>query len=155
MTYANILTRLFDADSINQAIAGDVFNADNLDNGLDFNPDTVFVAYGTNDWRGGRDILATAEGYFKKLTEIYRGKKIFVILPIYRMDQEEYGENTKMPFSDFRALLRHIALRHKGIAVIDSWDFVPHRSDFFEDGFLHPNDLGFLLYAEALKEYLT
>ena len=86
MTYANILTRLFDADSINQAIAGDVFNADNLDKGLDFNPDTVFVAYGTNDWRGGRDVLVTAEGYFKKLNEIYRGKKIFVILPIYRMD---------------------------------------------------------------------
>ena len=28
--------------------------------------------------------------------------------------------------------------------------FVPHLPDFFSDGYLHPNDLGFGCYAKAL-----
>ena len=154
MTYANILTRYADAESLNQAIAGDVFNALNLDENLPFSPDSVFVAYGTNDWRGGRDIRVSAKEYFDKLTRVYPKEQIYAILPIYRLDLEEPDERTQMPFEKFRELLSEIASGYKNVKVVDSWNFVPHRKDFFEDGFLHPNDLGFLLYAEALKKYL-
>lgn len=50
LTYTNILSRYMNAESLNQAIAGDVFNEMNLDENLNFNPDVIFVAYGTNDW---------------------------------------------------------------------------------------------------------
>ena len=33
-------------------------------------------------------------------------------------------------------------------------NFVPHFEDFYEDGYLHPNDIGFIRYAERLKEYI-
>ena len=43
---------------------------------------------------------------------------------------------------------------YQNITVIDGWNFVPHFCDFYEDGFLHPNDMGFIFYAEALKNYI-
>lgn len=154
LTYANILSRSFNAQALNQAIAGDVFNVNNLDSDLNYNPDMIFVAYGTNDWWHGIDITDTAKKYFDKLCGIYPKKNIYVILPICRLDFESEQENTVMPFCQFRDLLKRLCEQHKNIKVIDSWDFVPHFPEFFEDGFLHPNDIGSVFYADALKEYI-
>lgn len=155
LTYANILSRTLNADSLNQAVAGDVFNADNLDKNLPFDPEIIFVAYGTNDWWSGRDISITAKKYLDKLTDIYRDTKIFLILPIYRLDCQEKQDMAVVPFLDFREVLKGIGERYKNISVVDSIDFVPHIKDFFEDEFLHPNDLGFSLYADALTKHIS
>lgn len=155
LTYANILPRLFNAKALNQAIAGDIFNVNNLDESLDFKPDIIFVAYGTNDWCSGIDITDTAKKYFDKLTEIYPQSSICAILPIYRIDSEAEQETAVLPFAEFRSLLKKICERYKNITVIDSWNFVPHFPDFYEDGFLHPNDMGFVFYANALGKYIV
>lgn len=154
LTYTNILSRKFNAETLNQAIAGDVFNVNNLDEDLNFNPDIVFVAYGTNDWWNGFDITDSAKKYFDKLTKIYGNTDIYVILPICRLDYNAQQENAVMPFCDFRNLLKSLCGEYKNITVIDGWNFVPHFCDFYEDGFLHPNDMGFIFYAEALKNYI-
>ena len=154
LTYANILARRFDAGSLNQAIGGDVFNADNLDEALNFEPDEIFVAYGTNDWKLGRDIASTAKAYFDKLTRIYPSRHIYVILPIFRLDAGNPADTVKLPFGEFRMLLESVCGRYANITVIDSIDFVPHFADFYEDGYLHPNDMGFMCYAQALEKFL-
>lgn len=154
LTYANILSRSFNANSLNQAISGDVFNVNNLDEDLDFNPDDIFVAYGTNDWSRGADITSTAKEYFDKLTGIYPQNDIYVILPIYRLDSESEQEKALLPFKEFRDVLRKICEKYKNLTIIDGWDFVPHFPDFYEDGYLHPNDMGFIFYADALKKHI-
>lgn len=154
LTYANILSRELNAVVLNQAVAGDVFNYKNLDEKLSFNPDMIFVAYGTNDWWHGIDITKTAQRYFDKLTKIYSQKDIYVILPIYRLDCEDEQERATMPFCEFRNVLKNLCKRYENITVIDSWDFVPHFPEFYEDGYLHPNDMGFILYSENLKKKL-
>ena len=155
LTYANILSRQLNANALNQAIAGDVFNDMNLDENLLFNPDMIFVAYGTNDWWHGIDITKTAQCYFDKLTKIYRQKDIYVILPIYRLDCEEKQERATMPFCEFRNILKNLCKQYENITIIDGWDFVPHFPEFYEDGYLHPNDMGFILYSENLKTKLS
>ena len=35
-----------------------------------------------------------------------------------------------------------------GFSVLDGMTLVPHLPEFFSDKFLHPNDLGFGIYAE-------
>lgn len=54
----------------------------------------------------------------------------------------------------FRNVLKNLCKRYENITVIDSWDFVPHFPEFYEDGYLHPNDMGFILYSENLKKKL-
>lgn len=81
-------------------------------------------------------------------------KNIYVILPICRLDFESEQERAVMPFCKFRALLKSLCGRYKNIKVIDSWYFVPHFPEFYEDGFLHPNDMGSVFYADALKSVL-
>lgn len=154
LTYANILSRVSGAVSLNQAVAGDVFNADNLDEALPFDPDLIFVAYGTNDWWGGRNITNSGKKYLDKLVKIYPNKKIYLILPIYRLDCKDEQPNALMPFEEFRVVLKEIGECYPNICVIDSIDFVPHLKEFYEDGFLHPNDLGFIKYAENLSKYV-
>ncbi len=153
LTYANILSQQLNANALNQAIAGDVFKDMNLDENLMFNPDMIFVAYGTNDWWRGIDITKTAQRYFDRLTKIYK-QDIYVILPIYRLDCEEKQEMATMPFFEFRNVLKNLCGQYKNITVIDSWDFVPHFPEFYEDGYLHPNDMGFILYSENLNTKL-
>ena len=43
---------------------------------------------------------------------------------------------------------------YQNITVIDTINFVPHFAEFYEDGYLHPNDMGYMKYAECLKEHL-
>lgn len=74
LTYANILSRTFNAQTLNQAIAGDVFNVNNLDRDLSFDPDMVFVAYGTNDWWHGIDITDTAKNILTSFAQYIRKK---------------------------------------------------------------------------------
>ena len=120
-----------------------------------FDPDMIIVAYGTNDWCHGIDITKTAKEYIDKLTRIYNHNRIFVILPIYRLDCEEEQEEATISFYEFRNELNELCTQYENITVIDGWDFIPHFSDFYEDGYLHPNDMGFLLYAENLIKKLN
>lgn len=154
LTYANILSRVSGAVSLNQAVAGDVFNEDNLDEDLPFDPDLIFVAYGTNDWWHGRDVSVVIKKYFDKLTKIYPHTQIYALLPIYRLDAEEKHIKVKIPFVDFREQMKEIISEYKNVTVVDTINFVPHFTDFYEDGYLHPNDLGFIKYAENLRKYI-
>lgn len=154
LTYANSIARSLDANVLNQAIGGAKFKPKNLDEDLNFEADTVIVAYGTNDWSYGEDIEKNASDYFGKLRKIYPTQKMYVILPIWRKDLYDPKPNIKMGFFEMRELIRSIASGYNNVTIIDSIDFVPHFSEFFEDERLHPNDLGFMMYAENLKKII-
>lgn len=146
--YANIMARELDAEIINQAIGGARFYKEQLEYTGEY--DAVTVAYGTNDWSGREsfeDFYNHCDEYFKTLSELYPNAKKFAILPIWR--KHWYYEKPTGNFFTCRKVISDIAEKC-GIIPLDSIDYVPHDSTFFEDQTLHPNDIGFVAYAKNL-----
>ena len=149
-TYVNLLADAWDAQVVNQAIGGDVFCTENLDPALPFAPDVITVAYGTNDWklevlRGG-----TAADYLDKLTALYPDSAVFVLLPIWReIENDVLGGIT---LQQGRELLAGWCENRENVHLIDCHHFVPFLPEYFYDGILHPNDMGYLCYAHALEK---
>ena len=155
LSYTNRVAHALDADILNQAIGGEVFDADILDENLPFDPETVIVAYGTNDWAlkpSFEALIEAAERFFTRTREIYPQKKMLFISPIWRgkTDGADFPtgsfEQTAKALSDLAA--------QKGFLTVDGFRLTPHHPDFFADQYLHPNDLGFAFYAENLLNIL-
>lgn len=152
LSYAWQVARHFNADMLNQGIGGTYFLEDAFDR-LPFDPDTVIVAYGTNDFsrRKTTDELRThASGFLARVAEAYAGRRIFVITPIWRGRRDEQAMGS---FEDCRAVIAGAA-ESLGLRVIDGLTLVPPLPVFFADGYLHPNDCGMALYAGNLIRVL-
>jgi lysophospholipase L1-like esterase len=149
LSYANQLTDHFDAWTLNQGIGGDYFLDENLDPQLPFAPDLITVAYGTNDWSRGSLLDNTmARDYLDKLTNIYPGTPVFMLLPIYRMDETEPKHGIYL--QEVRDRLAKLGEEYPNVHVVDCKKFVPWLPVFFHDGYLHPNELGYLHYGKHL-----
>lgn len=149
-TYVNLLADAWDASVLNQAIGGDVFCPDNLDPALDFAPDIITVAYGTNDWTLQVLQSDAAGEYLDKLTMLYPGVPVFVLLPLWR--EVEHELRGGITLQQGRELLASWAENRENVFVIDCHHFVPFLPEYFYDGVLHPNDMGYLYYARALEK---
>ena len=150
MSYINQLARHFDADLRNLGIGGEKFVAGIVDSDINFTPDFITVAYGTNDWAGRTpaDFISGCDAFFEKLAKVYPETKKFVILPIWRGN---YRAKTKFEgsFGEACTYIRNKA-ESFGCIVLDAWNYVPHVPHFFFDEILHPNDTGFAEYAHGL-----
>ena len=156
LSYANTVIRELDADGINQAIGGEMFKTDILPEAATISPDYITVAYGTNDWSwSGKTLEECVEkekAFFAKLKGLYPDAKIFYISPLYR------GDNHRITtLGDFKGAVKAFSevAREYGAEVIDGVKLIPHSSLMFEDKYLHPNDLGFTQYANALLKELA
>ncbi len=148
LCYTARLAAMTDAITLNQGIGGDIFRPGIIDPELPFDPDVVTIAFGTNDWSGARENpalrLSRASAYFDNVKNAFPKAKIVYISPIWRrLTDAEYA--TFLPARlEFEALAKE-----KGLALVDGFTLVPHLCEFYSDG-LHPNPLGFSLYAENL-----
>lgn len=155
LSYVNRISQTLDAEIINQAVGGEVFDVGILNEILPFEADLITVAYGTNDWavRESKErFLDEAERFFKAIKENYPHIPIVYISPIWRGDfQKPFGteESSVGPFDESVAALQSLA-KENDLFVVDGSPLTPHHSDFFADQILHPNDLGFGFYAENL-----
>lgn len=150
-SYASRLADFFDADALNKGIGGSGFMPELARVKTEFLPDFITVAYGTNDWKisGFEDFYSRSKAFFENLSNNYPDIDIFAIAPIWRADFAE-----KHALGDFfRVLetLNEISLKHKNIHFINGADFIPEDTEYFRDGYLHPNDKGFAFYAKALN----
>ena len=153
MTYAHQLSRALDIEVVNQGIGGERFHAAAVDNELDFTPDLISVAYGTNDWSHDGSYEEMEEGanaHLQALRAKYPNTKIAVILPIWRADCHLI--KPVGPFENAHKIVREAATR-VGATVIDGLTLVPHVTDVYADARLHPNEFGFQFYAENLLPY--
>ncbi len=152
LSYTNRVARALDADSLNQAVGSEVFDADILDAELPFLPDTVIAAYGTNDWAvkdTEEDFLGEAERFFIRLKKIYSSQKCIYITPVWRGFTEGVTLKTGS-FETACANLKALAEKH-GFVTVDGAQLILHDPAFYQDAeILHPNDLGFDLYAQNL-----
>lgn len=154
LNYANILARRLNYNAVNQAIGGDIFDKNHLLYLPTFIPDTVYVAYGTNDWNNANESCReSAKEYFSELIKVYNGAQVNVILPIWRGDKDKYSE-LKYSFDEIRNIIKEVAESYS-LKVIDGMDFVPHIEKLYYDGYLHPNEMGFLFYADSLERKIT
>ena len=149
--YTNLLAAELDAEIFNKAIGAEIFNPAFAACKDDIKPDLITIAYGTNDWRKG----ATCESLEKNATEFvqnviknYPGTPIIALLPIWRKDMEDIHPTGQL--TDAIAILRKVYESFDNVKIIDGMPLVPHLPEFFADGYLHPNDSGFLLYGKNL-----
>ena len=154
-TYSNIVSREFNAECLNKGIGGDYYYPQFLDEKFSYKPDAIIVAFGTNDWSGGKDIETNAIEFYDKLTKLYPGVKIFTLLPLWRGKE---GKENVITYDEMREILIKVCKNYKDITLIDAIDFIPHDGKFFLPDLLHPNTIGFRIYGEnvinALKPYI-
>lgn len=158
LSYANLVADHFGANMLNQAIGGDYFLDENLDPNLPFTPDVITVAYGTNDWsRGSLVDNKMAVDYLDKLTATYPDKPVFLLLPVYRMDEGEQRHGITL--QNVRDRLAEVGGKYPNVHVIDCKKFIPWLPGFFHDGYLHPNEMGYLHYGKnviaAMEQVLS
>lgn len=149
-SFAWRVTDYFDAASVINGIGGAFYSTRTFDV-PDFDPDAVIIAYGTNDFgRGGVSLEekhAEIDGYLDLVKANYGGKRVIVLSPIWRCTAE--GENMREEFHAFRLYIENSA-HERGFVAIDGLSLVPPMRSLYADGHLHPNDLGFAIYAENL-----
>ena len=152
LSFANNISRFFDAESVVQGVGGAVFREDTFDPDLPFDPDAVVIAYGTNDYyfyKSYDDIRAHCRAYLTRVKEFYadKGKPVFVLMPLWRGDR--FYEGAAGDFATVRQIQAEEA-KKLGLISIDTINFVPPLADFFSDKVLHPNAVGFGIYTQNI-----
>ncbi len=154
-TYAVQLARLLGMELLNHGLGGHRFEEGILDDELDYEPDLVTVAYGTNDWNTSTagELRAREDAFVKKLRGMFARDRtrVVVVSPLWRTDAaDEHPGGTLRAFCD---TLMETAAATGGVEVIDGWRLMPHRAGMFTDG-VHPNDTSMPLYAINLYREL-
>ncbi len=154
LSFPYLISDFFNAESIIQGIGTSRFEPSTVID-FGFKPDIIFVAYGTNDFghlNSLGELTANEESYLKKVTELYQGAKIYLISPTYRTDFD-FKAKMGSSFEDCCNAVISTAKR-LGLTVIDGDKLLPHNDKFLAD-YLHPNDLGFCIYALNLLKSIS
>ena len=120
--------------------------------------DYVFIAGGVNDWQTGvteAQLESAMESMCSHLSTTYNGEVIF-ITPINEAGREPSVTPTQT-LQNVRNVITRIALKY-GFSVVQGWEFpFPIEDDdtdyidlMFQDK-LHPTELGYSMYAKALR----
>lgn len=150
LSYAYHVSRFLNAESVIQGIGGALYHDTTFDEAIDFEPDIVIVAYGTNDWGCCKSLeegRAHCKNYLDRLIVKYGDKKLFGISPIWRADNAKI---TAMgSFASWTAYVKEQIVNH-GMILIDGETLTPHLPQFYSDAYLHPDTKGFGCYALSL-----
>lgn len=148
LSYAYHVSRFFNAESVIQGIGGAYYHATTFDDAIDFDPDIVIVAYGTNDWGHYKTIADGrwhCQRFLDQVVTKYNKKKIFGISPIWRADHVK--RKTSMgSFEACKSYVKDEIINHNMI-LIDGETLTPHLPAFYSDEYLHPDTKGFGIYA--------
>ncbi|MBQ9784596.1 MAG: SGNH/GDSL hydrolase family protein [Clostridia bacterium] len=152
LSFAYLTSDHFNAESVIQGVGGACYNATTLAP-MEFAPDVIVVAYGTNDSNRCRtlsEIEQNCSDYLEKLVSLFPGVPTYVITPPWRTDIE-----MPKPYGSIRqvsSVIRGVA-EGLSLCVIDGFTLIPENPDMMAD-VLHPNDLGFCVYAHNLIKQL-
>lgn len=154
LSYAWQTSLRLNADSVINGIGGAYFLPEALEEASGFRPDTVVVAFGTNDyyrWASPEELTERCEAFLRRVHTLYGDQRIVVVLPIW--SSSFTGETAVGTFENCRRIIREQAEKLQ-LEVADGWYFVPHHADFYADP-IHPNALGFSTYANWLVQFLS
>jgi len=148
LSYAWRTSLSFNADCVIHGVGGGIFHPSVFEAPEGFDPDRVFIAFGTNDFGYYPTLEALRKGvadYLDLAVAAYGARRILGITPIWRYDTWVKPMGT---FDECIDVIREEYEKRK-ITVVDGLSLVPHCKEFFADG-VHPNALGFSMYAENL-----
>ena len=151
LAYTHRVADFFNAERLINGIGGTFFYPDSFDT-PDFEPDTVIVAYGTNDFMVVKDITKFKNDlnkYLEAVANAYKNKKLVLILPIHRFD---YDKTETWTETECRTIIKNAAEKF-GFKIVDGYTLVPKDRMFYADD-VHPNALGFGMYAQNLIKRL-
>ncbi len=158
-SYVNMLSRELDVEIINQGVGGFYFDENTIDEELSaYAPEFLLIAYGTNDFSKNSDpetFRNNASSYIDKFCRVFRGRKIYGILPIFRSDSSitDPATDARYSFQDAKRMLTEIYQSHPGITIIHETG-IPHIREAFAQDCVHPVDLGHILMANGIARYL-
>lgn len=147
LSYAWRTSLHFNADCLIHGTGGGIFLPAAFEAPEGFDPDRVFIAYGTNDFvyhKTLEALQAAVAEYLDLVVAAYGDKKLYGITPIWRYTWVK-------PMGTFDECIDVIRKEYekRNFTVVDGLSLVPHHKDFFAD-MVHPNALGFSMYAENL-----
>lgn len=148
MSFAHRVASFYNAERVINGIGGAIYHPSTFDR-VQFEPNIVIVAYGTNDYdyyQGYEDYKNSVVSYLEMIEEAYRGKNVFIITPIWRFDKD--NARPIGTFEKCRDTIKEESER-LGFISVDGYELVPHLESFYAD-IVHPNELGFGVYAEKL-----
>lgn len=154
LTYTNQLSDALDAEVYNKAIGAEYFNPAYFTEPDPVKPDLMTVAYGTNDWNRTsiKRLHESSYGFFENMNKFYPDVPVYVFLPLWRKDFDRVAEAGT--FAEARDVIIENCRKFSNITMIDTFGFIPHIETFFEDKYLHPNDLGFMCMVRNLLKYI-
>lgn len=156
--YTTRLARKFGMELCNQGVGGYYFNADAFVKDTD--PSIITIAYGINDISRlealptaeiAPFILNCAEGCFAKLQMLYPGIPMICLTPLWRAD---FRAEQIPAFEALTEGLLKLCKQYQ-ITTINGCEAFPHDTDLFTDGYLHPNDDGFAIMADAIAAVMA
>lgn len=157
MSYACRIARLLDADEVNKGIGGEIFNPPLSAQPDSVTPDLITVAYGTNDWSKctREELFQNAKTFYTNLSHLYPTVPIFAITPICRLSGNRSNTPFGSPCINVDAVIQEACEGLANVTPINGWRLTPGVKDFYADQWLHPNDLGFGVYAANLYRELS
>lgn len=153
--YVSRVAELLEADAINQGVGGYTYQQGSLcELERMEKPDLITVAYGTNDWFYNPeidDIQKNIREYYARLNELFPEVSTYAMTPLWRADLD-MPHASNVPLCRIGEIIREETAKYGNIKVIDCEELIPHDSDYFADGFLHPNGEGYAFMAMALAK---
>ncbi len=156
--YARRVAAALRAEEFNKGIGGEIFFPPLAKARDNFEPDYIVVAYGTNDWGKctAEEFEVNCRAFYFALADNDPNSKIFALTPIWRGDCAE--QRILGAFEDVEKIFRSVTAELLNVICISCVDFVPKESKYFSESDLHPNDEGFIHYADnlvkAIKQYI-
>lgn len=153
LSYAYLVSDHFNAESIIQGIGGAQYDAETLEQ-IDFDPDTVLVAYGTNDvsaFPTMDELRYHCTEFLKKVKALYPDAHVYVITPPWIVCEDKMFSCGTI--ADVRETIRNCAEKF-GLNVVDGKAMIPPLPSLFIDN-VHPNAIGFSCYAHHLIKALS
>ena len=87
--------------------------------------------------------------FYEQAGKIYADAHKFAVLPLWRADAKSGKQKYEGSLDEACEFIREVAEKN-GFIIIDGRPFMPQCPEFFWDGRLHPNDLGFAEYAAGV-----
>ena len=148
LSYAYRTSFALNYDSVIQAVGGAYYHVSTFADS-EFEPETVIVAYGTNDvnhFKTKDEMIEQLRTYLGLVKETYKNSKIYAISPIWVSggDEEKRMGNLWECYDLIAEEIEKCGIEH-----IRGLDLVPHEGRYFADE-LHPNKDGFEEYAGNL-----
>ena len=146
-SYFNELQRMTGYNMLNQGIGGYRCEPIDLIAVDGFEPDKVMTFLGTN-WYDAPDKYdyekATVE-FYARLTELYHGKQILCVSPIWRCDDSLDKER----FDWCREIVKRECQKYENITLVDGFSLLPNVEECLCDK-VHPNEYGCYMIAKSL-----